>query len=367
MDISRPALGAGLCELLGIRHPVLLAGMAGGPTSPELVAAVSEAGGLGAFGLTGMGADAARAAVRRAVGLTSAPIGVNVLVAPATEPDPSGGDPFAAVRPLREELGLPPTPAPRAEQPPDARRLVTMALEEGARVVSVGLGDPGAVADIARDAGAPLVAMAASVADAVRAVESGADVIVAQGSEAGGHRSTFDVPRDGTVPLVGTMALVPQVVDAVDVPVVAAGGIMDGRGLAAAIALGAQGVQMGTAFLVAAESGAPEGYRRRVARARDTDTVITRAVSGRPARGIRNRLIETLESAGPPALGYPAQNAASAELRAAAARADEPELLALWAGQAAGLAGAPRPAAEILRAAVDEAVAVIRRLADAAG
>ena len=123
--------------------------------------------------------------------------------------------------------------------------------------------------DLARDAGVPLIAMASSVDDAVRSARSGADVIVAQGAEAGGHRSSFDLPEDGEVPLIGTFALVPQVVRAVDVPVVAAGGVMDGRGLAAALALGAQGVQMGTRFLVAAESGAPEGYKRRLREAHD--------------------------------------------------------------------------------------------------
>lgn len=360
--MPRSPLTTPLCAALGIAHPILLAGMAGGPTTPELVAAVSEAGGLGAFGASGMTAEALTAAVRRARELTAAPIAVNVLVAPATDPDPAGGDPRPAIAELRAALGLPAEPPP-TPPPATARELVEAGLAAGATVVSVGLGDPAEVADLAAGAGAPLVAMASSVADAVRSVVSGADVIVAQGSEAGGHRSTFEVPRDGSVPLVGTFALVPQVVAAVDVPVVAAGAVMDGRGLAAALALGAQGVQMGTRFLVAAESGAPPGYRHRVAEARDTDTVVTRAVSGRPARGLPNRLVATLEALGPPALGYPRQAAASADLRGAAARADEPELIALWAGQGAGLAGAPRPAAEILRETVDEAVAVIRALA----
>jgi nitronate monooxygenase len=359
--MSRSPLVTPLCRMLGISHPVLLAGMAGGPTTPELVAALSEAGGLGTFGVSGMSADAVTAAVRRARELTSAPIGVNVLVAPPTDPDPAGRDPREAVAELRSGLGAP--PGPRGTPPPGtARELVAAGLAAGATVVSVGLGDPAEVADLAAAAGAPLIAMASSVADAERSVASGADVIVAQGSEAGGHRSTFEVARDGTVPLVGTFALVPQVVAAVDAPVVAAGAVMNGRGLAAALALGAQGVQMGTRFLVAAESGAPDGYRRRVARARDTDTVITRAISGRPARGLRNRLVEALEAGGPPALGYPAQAAASADLRSAAARADEPELIALWAGQAAGLAGPPRPATEILAETIDEAVATIRAL-----
>ena len=231
-------------------------------------------------------------------------------------------------------------------------------------VLEVGIGGA-AVRDLARAAGAPLLAMASSVEDAVRAVESGADVIVAQGSEAGGHRSTFHVPEDGIVPLVGTFALVPQVVAALDVPVIAAGAVMNGRGLAAALALGADGVQMGTRFLVARESGAPASYRRRVSQARDTDTVMTRAVSGRPARGIRNRLITTLEAAGPPALGYPAQARVTGEVRAAGARADDPEMIALWAGQAAGLSGEGQTAKEIVDEVMAEAAAVIAELAGA--
>jgi nitronate monooxygenase len=188
-------------------------------------------------------------------------------------------------------------------------------------------------------------------------------VVVAQGVEAGGHRSTFDIPDDGEVPMIGTFALVPQVVRAVDVPVVATGGIMDGHGLAAALALGAQGAQLGTRFLVAAESGASEGYQRRVREARDTDSVITRALSGRPARGLPNRLMAALEAAGPPALGYPRQAAASGDLRAAAAAADRPDLVSLWAGQAAGMATGSPPAAAIVEEVVAEAAAVLRDLA----
>lgn len=360
--MSRPLITTRLTRTLGIRHPLVLAGMAGGPTTAELVAAVSRAGGLGTFGLTGMSLEAVREAVARACALTSEPVAINVLVAPATPADPAAADPRAVLAPLRAELGLT-AEAPPPPPPATPRELVEAGLASGARVVSVGLGDPGVVADLAHDVGAPVIAMASSVEDAVRGVAAGADVIVAQGSEAGGHRSTFDVPADGVVPLVGTFALVPQVVAALEVPVIAAGGVMNGRGLAAALALGADGVQMGTRFLVATESGAPEGYRRSVREARDTDTVITRAVSGRPARGIRNRLITTLEAAGPPALGYPRQAGASIELRTAAAAADNPEMIALWAGQAAGLASAGQSAQEIVDEVMADAARVIRGLA----
>ena len=360
--MSLPDLTTPLCRMLGIRHPVVLAGMAGGPTTPELAAAVSRAGGLGTLGLSALSVDGARAAVARARELTDAPVAVNVLVAPPEPAPPGGVDPRPVLAALREELGLPPDP-PAPVAPGDARVLVAAALEAGAAVISVGLGDPAVVRDLADAARVPLIAMAATVEDAVRAVESGAAAIVAQGAEAGGHRSNFTVPPDGVVPMIGTLALVPQVVDAVDVPVIATGGIMDGRGLAAALALGAQAVQMGTRFLVAAESGVGQGYRARIMRSRDTDTVMTRAVSGRPARSLVNRLLTALEEAGPPGLGYPFQGVASADVRRAAASADQPEMMALWAGQAGGMARDAPPAEQLVEEIVQQARDVLAGLA----
>ena len=335
--------------------------MAGGPTTPELVAAVSRGGGLGTFGLTGMSVERAGAAVARARELTDAPIAVNVLVAPPQAPQAGAADPGPVFAAMRRALGLPADPPP-APPPPTARDLVAVALDAGASVVSVGLGDPAGVRDLADAAGVPVIAMAANVADAVRAVGSGADVIVAQGGEAGGHRSDFTVPEDGPPPLVGTLALVPQVVDAVDVPVIAAGGIMDGRGLAAALALGAQAVQMGTRFLVALEAGVPAAYQERIARSRDTDTVITRAVSGRPARGLVNRLVTELEALGPPGLGYPRQSSASADLRGAPPAGGGAEHIPLWARPAGGPAGEARPAEQIVDDVVREARDVLAGL-----
>jgi nitronate monooxygenase len=355
-----------LTRLLGIRHPILLAGMAGGPTTPELVAAVSRAGGLGVFGVAGMTTDAVRSAVSAALRLSEgAPVGVNVLISPVV-PRP-GADPDAVARvlaPLRDELGLP-HPPPAAPPPATPRELVEAALEAGATVVATGLGDPAPVADAARDAGAPLIAMVSTTDEARRVVEGGADVVVAQGGEAGGHRSNFLVPEDGPVPLVGTMALVRQVARAVDVPVVAAGGIMDGAGLAAALALGAGGVQLGTALLVAREAGVPDGWRDRIRGARDDETIITRALSGRPARGLPNRLTDALEAPG--AMGWPQQNAAAGDVRRAAAREGRADLMSLWAGQAAALAGPDRPAAEIITAIMDDAAREIARLDEMLG
>lgn len=347
--------------MLGIRYPVLLAGMAGGPTTPELVAAVSAAGGLGTFGATGMRIDALRAAVRRARDLTRQPIAVNVLLAPPRPARDEPGAVHAALAPIREELGL---EAPTAgHMPAPATELVQAALEEGVTVVTTGLGDPAPVLPLARAAGAPVIAMVATVADARRAVASGADVIVAQGGEAGGHRSNFEVPDVGPPPMVGTFALVPQVVAAVDVPVVATGGIMDGRGLVAALALGAQGAQFGSRFLVSRESGANAGYRARLAAAADVDTEIITAFSGRPARGLRNRVLETLEAAGSPSAGWPRHSGLWADIRAEADRRGSGEHTTLWAGQAAGLAtDANLGAEEIVDQIVAEAKATLTRL-----
>lgn len=350
-----------LCDLLGIRYPIVLAGMAGGPTTPELVAAVSEAGGLGTFGIHGMSVQAVRDAVRRARELTDAPIGANVLLAPPTPAKADPTDLDRALAPLRTELGLP-QQHEVAPPPPSALELLTAALEEGVSVVSTGLGDPWPVVELASAAKAPVIAMVANVADAVAAASSGADVIVAQGGEAGGHRSNFEVPQDGRVPLVGTMALVPQVVAAVDVPVIAAGGIMNGAGLVAALALGAHGAQFGSRFLLALESGVNNAYRERLHTAHDTDSEIITSLSGRPARGLRNRLLDTLEAAGGPSLGYPRQASAWADIRAENARRGGSEHSTLWAGQAAGLGSTNLGASDIVAQIVHEAHDVIAAL-----
>ena len=349
-----------LCALLGIRYPILLAGMAGGPTTPELVAAVSAAGGLGTFGAAGMRCEALADAIRRARALTDRPIAVNVLLAPAR---PGTAEPEtlqAALAPIRDELGIKPPTAPFSPAPSGVE-LIEAALEAGATVVSTGLGDPAPVVPLARAAGAPVIAMVTTVADAVRAVESGADAIVAQGAEAGGHRSNFDLPQSGPPPMVGTVALVPQIVAAVDVPVIAAGGIMNGSGLVAALALGAQGIQLGTRFLRTTESGANPGYRDRLATAADTDTEIITAFSGRPARGLRNRVLDVLEAAGSPTIGYPRQGWAWADIKAASDRAGSADATTLWAGQAAALADTEISAAEVIVQIMAEAAATLDR------
>src|SRR5436190_22458969 len=253
-----------------MRHPVVLAPMAGGPGTPELVAAVTRAGGLGTVGVAGLSPDEARTAVARALELAGPPVGVNVQLAslePATAPAEAVD---GVLDPLRAELGV---PGPRTGAPPGTPpiELLRIGLEAGATVASVALGDPAEAVEVALAAGVPLLAAASTVEEARHCVEAGADAVVAQGADAGGHRTTFAPAPDGT-PLVGTFSLVPLVVDAVDVPVIAAGGVMDGRGLAAALALGASGVQMGTRFLFAAEAALPPAYRQLLLDARADDT-----------------------------------------------------------------------------------------------
>jgi nitronate monooxygenase len=193
------------------------------------------------------------------------------------------------------------------------------------------------------------------VAEAVALERSGVDAVIAQGSEAGGHRGSFAVPFEQA--MVGTMALVPQVVDAIDIPVVASGGIMDGRGIAAALALGASAVQLGTAFLTSEEAGISDVYKEAILAAGEHETRITRAFSGRPARGIVNRFMSDVDASGT-ALPFPYQNALTRPLRQAAAKQGRADMLSLWAGQGVRLARRGRAAdlMKLLTSEMDEAI-----------
>jgi nitronate monooxygenase len=196
--------------------------------------------------------------------------------------------------------------------------------------------------------------------------KGGVDIVVAQGSEAGGHRSTFQLNTNGEdeVPMIGTLALVPQVVDAISIPVVAAGGIMDGRGLVASLALGAAGVLLGTCFMVARESGTFQAYRERMFAAKETDTVITRSFSGRPARSIRNRFIEEYHKSNSKPLAWPLQALAADDIYAAAQANSKTEYYPLLAGQGLRLLKKDQTAAEIIREIVQDASKIISGLKD---
>jgi nitronate monooxygenase len=348
-----------LCELLGIRHAILLAAMTGGPSTPELAAAVTRAGGLGVLGVTGTTVTSTEDVTRRAIELADGgPIGINVQLAARTAATGDAARIAAVLAPFRAELGLPPEP-PEPAPVGTPMELLEAGIAAGAAVVTT-FEDPAPAMPVARSAGVPVLAMVTTVADAHRAVAAGATAVIAQGTEAGGHRSAFtgDEPVRSR-PEVGTLALVPQVVDAVggSVPVIASGGIMDGRGIAAALALGAAGVSLGTRFLAAAEAGVADVYRSALAATPPDGTVVTDAVTGRPARWIRNRLVDALVAADAGTLGWGGQGAMVADLRREAARQGAADLLPMLAGQGAALAGPTRPAEQIVAELVAQTTA----------
>ena len=329
--------------------------MAGGPSTPALVAAVSNEGGLGILGAGYLTPDAIRSAIRAIRAQTNRPFGVNLFV-PEPAPDPEAAAQAvtrtrAFLEPLAAELGIT-LPAELALVDFDAQAAVL--VEERVPVVSVTFGVLSARWIAAfQYIGAVVMGTASTVNEGKALEDAGADCVVAQGSEAGAHRATFLAPVARS--LVGTMALVPMMVDALRVPVIASGGIMDGRGVAAAHMLGAVGTQLGTAFLATPESGAPAPHKAAVLTATEESTGVTRVYSGRAARGVINRLARELEPHEAELPPYPLQNALTREIRGAAARAGNPDLMSLFMGQATRLA-TDLPAAEVFRRIVRETV-----------
>ena len=352
-----------LCDQLGIDHPIIQAPMAGGWTTPALVAAVSEAGGLGTLAGGRVTADELRRLIEETRRLTRRPFGINFLDPGPAPPGPDDPAVPAMLRSIRERLGLPLDPPLRATDYPSVEEAVEIALAAGVAVVSFAMGSPRPYVERVHAAGAVVVGTATTVAEAEEVEAAGADLVVAQGAEAGGHRSTFAAGRPDELPLIGTMALVPAIVDAVRVPVLAAGGIMDGRGIVAALALGAAGVQLGTRFLLATESGAPPSYRRQLLAADETSTLVTDVYSGRPARGIRNAFARLFLAGGTRPLPYPRQGAAAADIYRASLETDA-EWSTIFAGQGLRLARREQPAAEIVRELVAEARGVVKSLGE---
>jgi nitronate monooxygenase len=349
-----------LMQRFGLSHPVIQAPMAGGGDTPKLVAAACEAGALGSIGATYLTPPQITEAARAVRERTNRPFGINLFApqsAPAVPDDPQPA--LDRVAPFFAELGLPAPALPQAAGDTFERNL-SVALESGASIFSFTCGIPpgDAVAAIKRR-GMFLMGTATSVEEASALKTAGFDAVVAQGSEAGGHRATFAGDFDSG--MVGTMALVPQIADAVALPVIASGGIMDGRGIAAALALGASAVQMGTAFLTCEEAGIPEAYKAAILGARENETRLTRAFSGRPARGIVNRFMTEID-ADAAILPFPIQNTLTRPLRSAAAQQDRAEFLSLWAGQGLRLARR-QTAAELIARLADETDSALARLA----
>jgi nitronate monooxygenase len=354
-----------LTKQLRMTYPIIQAPLAGGGDTPALVAAVCEAGGLGFIGAAYLTPEQIGEAARKVRAQTSRPFGIN-LFAPLPIPDPPE-DPQPAldcIAPFFAELGLQPPVVPAPARDSFNEQLIA-ALESGASVFSFTVGIlPEGVIEAIKQRGMFLIGTATTVEEAIALEKARVDAIVTQGSEAGGHRATFGTDFDAG--LVGTISLVPQVVDAVTAPVIASGGIMDGRGIAAALSLGASAVQLGTAFLTCEEAGVPEVYKKAILGAREDQTRLTRAFSGRPARGIVNRFMTEVErSDGAKAiLPFPLQNQLTRPLRNAAANQGRAEFLSLWAGQGVRLARR-RAAAQLVEGLAIETETIIRQLADA--
>lgn len=328
-----------LCDILGTRLPIIQAPMAGGITTPALVAAASNAGALGSFGFAytqpeGMARD--MEAVRA---LTSGPVNANFFV--STQPTPiepsAQRDAINAVSGYYQSLGLPAPQPVRGPYAPDLNAQLAMMEALKPQVLTFHLGDlPAAHLTKLKSLGIKTGGSATCVAEAQHLEALGVDFIIAQGGEAGGHRGSY--LRNPYEAMTGTFALTRLIVCAVQIPVVAAGGIMDGAGIAAALALGAQAAQLGTAFIPCSESGAPQVHKAHLLAAREDTTTITEKFSGKPARGFVNRYIREMNDSNAPQLAFPAQNTLTGPLRAASAKAGNPDFVSMWAGQAAPLA-----------------------------
>ena len=344
-----------VCKLLGVRLPILQAGMGrtqGTPTPPALVAAVSNAGGMGCLGGVGLEPDQLRRAIREIRTLTSKPFSVDLLLPARLADSPPSRDEIRRalrekyprhwqfVQSLHEKFGLPQQPMDKAGLLSNdfIRAQVEVVLDERVPVFVAGLGDASWVIKDRRAREMKTIGLAGSVRNALRQREAGVHAVIAQGYEAGGHTGT-----------VANFALIPQIVDAVaPLPVLGAGAISDRRGVAAALALGAQGVWIGTAFMFATEADIPETHRRQLEAARSEDFVVSRAYTGKTARTFKNQVMEAWTASGLDPLPTPYQWVLMDDFVAAAEAADRQELVNLPAGQGAGMLNRRRPAREIV-------------------
>jgi nitronate monooxygenase len=309
-----------LTERLDIRYPIIQAPLAGGPGTPQLAAAISNAGGLGSLAGGYPQPEALRQAIAEMRALTDRPFAVNLALGGAVPGDLAR---LARARellaPYRAELGLPPESSMPPE-PPAFEELLDVVMGERVAAVSFIFGAPDTVyLDLLRDAGIVTFGTATHLLEAIVLEESGVDFVVAQGAEAGGHRGTFiGHPEQG---LVGILTLVPLLAKHIRVPIIAGGGIMDGRGIAAARILGAAGIQMGTAFLACPESGASPAYKALLSEGSEIATTLSRVFTGRVGRVLRNRLVNELHSHEADLPGFPLQLFLTEELRQVCRRA----------------------------------------------
>jgi len=320
-----------LIDQLGIDHPIIQAPMAGGPSTPELVAAVSNSGALGFLGVGYLTPEQIDLEISKVKELTNRPFGINLFVPDSNTNAPISSKVLSRLEDYSLELGIDSPELPGSPKYSFEDQL-SVIVDNKVSVFSFtfGIPDKALIKDL-HERGIFIIGTATCIEEGVLLEEAGCSAIVAQGSEAGGHRGTFG-STDG-VPMIGGLALIPQLVDNVRIPVIASGGIMDGRGIAASLTLGASGVQMGTAFLSCEEARLPKPWLDSLMDSKDVSTVLTKAFSGKYARGINNRFIKEMSSLESEIPEYPLQNSLTRPIRNAAKEKADPRFMSLWAGQ----------------------------------
>ncbi len=346
--------------LMGIELPIIQAPMAGAGRA-ELAIAVAEAGGLGSLPCALMSHEQLRSQFGIIRQQTSKPINVNFFCHRQPEWDDERETRWRrALAPYYREFGLDPdAPLPPSNRAPVDEEFCALVEELRPEVVSFHFGLPERqLLDRVLSTGAKVIASATTVDEARWLEAGGCHAIIAQGVEAGGHRGMFR--SDDVASQIGTFSLVPLVVDAVKVPVIAAGGVSDGRGIAAAFMLGAAGVQVGTAYLFTPEATISEIHRRALAEGRERETALTNIFTGRPARGFVNRIMRELGPMSAEAPAFPFAGGAVAPLRTASEAEGSGDFMSLWSGQSGGLCK-PMPAGELTRHLAKEALELLGR------
>lgn len=366
MKAPTSALKTTLCDLLKIKYPIIQAGMAN-VAGPDLVAAVSNAGGLGILAATMVPPDVLRKEIQRIRDLTNQPFGVNLILhrdffPPADAPidDTTIQSVQHTLNGFRNKLGIATSQAKPDKLPPLIQKAYDIILEEAVPVFSIGLGNPTKemVAECHKK-GIKVMAMVSTVEDAIEVNKSGVNIIVAQGSEAGGHRSTWVKKPSNEYAAIGTLALVTQIVKKVKVPVVAAGGITDGRGMLGAISMGAEGVLVGTRFIATKESIAPNCHKQEILGASSDNTTITDVFTGMYARVIRNAFTEEYTSLRTPVLPPGKQYAATTDIVTAAGKQQNGDYYTLYAGQGIDNIEEILSAEDVIRNMITEAQSII--------
>lgn len=346
-----------LTDLLGVDLPIIQAPMAGA-TTPALAAAVSEAGGLGSLGCAMLSPEDVALSAERLRGMSNRPFNLNFFCHPLPQRDPAREARWLErIKPYYAEAGLP-MPAELSGLAPFDAAMCEVVERIAPRVVSFhfGLPEQGLVERLRRS-GCLILSSATNPREARLLAERGVDAVIAQGAEAGGHRGTF--AGDHETGMIGTMALVPQIVDAVDVPVIAAGGVADGRGIAAAFMLGASGVQIGTAYLFCEEAHVSPLHRTALETTEAGQTAVTNVLTGRPARSIVNRIMRDLGPIAPETPDFPLLHSSIMPVRAAAEARGAADFTPLWSGQAAPL-GRPATARELTERLAADALRRLR-------